>query len=93
MLPLLSLLLLHAHRSHDAFARWNQKLAPRERCFADDLQEFLHDNQVQEHYLSFRELTNQPGRIDLAFVHRQVPDMSFVVELKSEDNSFTRNRR
>jgi hypothetical protein len=90
LLPLIHLLLLHARDSHDDFKRWEARRLDesKERFFHNDLRQFLRRHEVESEYLSFSELHNQPGRIDLAFILRHNADMKFVVELKSEDKRF-----
>ncbi len=90
LLPLLRLLMQHAKLGHAAFSEWDQTSKPRERFFADHLDQFLRMNGIEKTYRPYCELPNQPGRIDLAFMHRELPDLQFVVELKSEDLPFSR---
>jgi HD superfamily phosphohydrolase len=92
LLPLFRMLLLHARRSHDKFGRWAMRPSDvtREKFFANDLFEFLQQREIESEFLPFVELRNQPGRIDLAFIHRRQQDVKIVVELKSEDNPFSR---
>lgn len=90
LLPILQLLLRHAHERHDDFHRWEQQQEPKEKFFAADLRDFLTLHEIERTYLPFKELPSQPGRIDLAFVHRESLDVQIVVELKSERTVFTR---